>query len=107
VCRIIDSKSSLIPICFILTSGASLRASLRSVREKTRPLARGVPRDSLSLVPVSLAVIDDDVAAVVLLMSLLVGDSARAQTNTPVGNLHSNSGTLLRFHRLLFCSEIL
>lgn len=64
MCRIIDSKSSLIPICLILTSGASLRASLGSVREKIGCLRRGVPRDSLSLVPVSFAIIDDDVAAV-------------------------------------------
>lgn len=44
-------------------------------------LPRGVPRDSLSLVPVSLATVDDVMLLPLLLM--LAGDSARAQTNTP------------------------
>lgn len=34
MCRIMDNKSSLIPICLILTSGASLRASLSLFEEK-------------------------------------------------------------------------
>jgi len=44
-----DSRSSLIPICLILTSGASLRSSLESVGGKLGPLDRDVLRDSLYL----------------------------------------------------------
>lgn len=54
-----DSRSSLIPICLILTSGASLRASLESVRS----LERGVPRNSsrlLASVPPDVFIDDDD-----------------------------------------------
>lgn len=82
-----------------------MRASLGSVREKTRSVARGVPRDFLSLVPVSLAAIDDNI--VVAANAVARWLSARAQMNAPAKNLHSNSGTVLRSHQPLFCSKIL
>lgn len=83
-----------------------MRASLGSVREKIRSVARGVPRDFLSLVPVSLAAIDDNIV-VVAANAVARWLSARAQMNAPAKNLHSNSGTVLRSHQPLFCSKIL
>lgn len=85
MCRIIDSRSSLIPICLILTSGASLRASLKSVRKEPRSLVREVIRAIVYLSLTSVfppAAIDDDdfvVVETLLSVSLLVDGSARAQ----------------------------
>lgn len=86
-----------------------MRTSLESVREEIGCLARGVSRDSLSLVPVSLAATDDDVVAVAtnVVACRRQPTCARAQTNTPAENLHSNSGSDLidRFSALGFESR--
>lgn len=61
VCRIMDNRSSLIPICLILTSGASLRASLPMLEEKPSSpiLSSSLVKSSFTLDSLDCLIVDD------------------------------------------------